>query len=59
MNRYLVFRGYRYHYSGGWSDFVDSYASFDDACKKAQSLKNLDAWVEVVDLETETVVFEG
>lgn len=59
MNRYLVFSGDNYEPYGGWSDFVASYSSFNDACEKARSLKNPFTWIEVVDVETETVVFEG
>lgn len=59
MNRYLVFSGDKYDFRGGWSDFIGSYVSFDDACEKARSLKNGNSWVEVVYLETEKVIFEG
>lgn len=59
MNKYLVFSGGYYDSSGGWADFIDSYFSFDAACEKARSMKGSNTWVEVVDLETEEVVFEG
>ena len=38
MNKFMVFAGIDYEALGGWRDFVDSYASIDEAKKCAELL---------------------
>ena len=54
MKRYLLFAG-DYHYpNGGWSDFVDSFDSVEEAQDHLNHSKDsyLVDWAHVVDTET-------
>lgn len=54
MKRYLLFCGYDYYPSGGWSDFVGSYDSILEA-HRGMIFKD---WYHIVDSTTLEIVKE-
>ena len=56
MKRFLVFCYNQWYPSGGWSEFVGSFGSLDEA--KDVSKKKGSDHREVVDGETENIVWE-
>lgn len=60
MKRFLIFCGPTYEPLGGWGDFqgsADSLEEAKDELIKIMKDKRPD-WIQVIDLETETVVIE-
>lgn len=54
VQRYLVFRGDEYYPSGGWGDFLGSWANLEDARKRLQHDKP--EWWHIVDIETGKII---
>ena len=59
MNRYLVFSYDKYYPSGGWSDFASAFDNSTDAISRAMDLHATADYVEVVDTETLTAIYEN
>ena len=53
----LLFAGYNYYPSGGWSDFVDSFQTKEEALEKL--LKINKDWWQMVDATTLRIIDEG
>lgn len=51
--QYLVFAGYGYYPSGGWSDFQEAFDDREEAIEQAKLLRmDIYDWSHVVNLET-------
>lgn len=50
MKNFLLFAGSLYYPTGGWDDFVDSFATIEEA--QAAGRKSKCDWWQVVDLAT-------
>lgn len=52
MKQYLLFAGDHYYPSGGWNDFIDSYATMEEVEKQWATLSNNKVydWGHVVDI---------
>ena len=73
MNRYIVFGGDYYYPVGGWSDFRSSWERAEEAIGEADRLTAHEEvtvgsytfnrsecdWVQVVDVETGSIVYTG
>ena len=58
MKRYLVFAGEDYYPAGGWGDFIEAFASHEDAASKAAECEERGDWSQVVDLERMEEVYK-
>lgn len=60
MLRFALFGGDDYYPSGGWEDFIDTYATLEEAVAGGRAFRNkLYGWYHVVDLSTRSIVTQG
>jgi hypothetical protein len=53
IKRYVVFAGYYYYPSGGWSDFKDSFDTLEEAEEMALYFYSISKdWVQIIDLKS-------
>ena len=59
MKRFLLFSGFDYYPSGGWYDFVDSFATAQEAITQGEKDNDRQnyQWAHVVDSETRAVIW--
>jgi aminoglycoside phosphotransferase (APT) family kinase protein len=62
MKRYILFAGEYYYPGGGWTDFVGSFATVEEAVADYKARETADPyrwdWYQVLDMETWTIVVE-
>lgn len=54
MKRYLLFAGDNYYPSGGWSDFIGSFDTVEQALARQCDIRR--DWYHVVDTSTMTMI---
>lgn len=52
VKRYVVFAGSNYYPCGGWDDFVDSFATPEEAQAEIDKQEHRSCWAYAIDLET-------
>jgi hypothetical protein len=55
MRRYLIFAG-SYYYPSGWNDFAGTLDTITQCLRRTQDIQDKWVWVEIIDLNTKTVV---
>lgn len=58
MKRFLVFASCVYYPCGGWEDFVEDFATLEEAAEAAKAIATADWW-HVVDTKHRKVVLES
>lgn len=64
MKRFLVFCGAEFYKDGGWSDFDSAHETYRAAKERTDNFllrperEVTYVWAQIVDLETEKVIFE-
>lgn len=57
MERYLLFAFDSYYPQGGWTDFINSFDSLDEAIQSGMMLER--DYFQVVDIESGEMVYES